>query len=205
MYDGAMDELKSICVFCGSGTGIDPIYGNAARILGDLLARRGLNLVYGGSNIGLMGLVSAAVRDGSGKVTGIIPKLLADQVPGQEGIELRVVPGMHERKALMYELSDAFIALPGGIGTLEETFEAWTWNQLGYHAKPVAMLNVKGYFDSLLTFLDGMTSEGFLRGSQRDSLLVDADPELLLDMMDQWIQPKGLKWDKLEPSNRVQS
>ena len=196
-----MDKLKSICVFCGSGSGTDPIYGNTARILGDLLAARGLNLIYGGSNIGLMGLVSAAVRDGGGKVTGVIPERIADKVPVQGGITMEVVPGMHERKARMYELSDAFIAMPGGIGTLEEIFEAWTWNQLGYHAKPVAMLNVKNYFDPLLTFLDGMNSEGFLRSGQRESLIVDAEPEALLEKMESWSPPSGLKWDRLKPSS----
>ncbi|MCK5250432.1 MAG: TIGR00730 family Rossman fold protein [Spirochaetaceae bacterium] len=196
-----MNKMKSICVFCGSGSGGDPIFGNAARILGDLLAHYGLNLVYGGSNIGLMGLVSAAVRDGGGKVTGVIPRRIADKVPVQEGITMEVVPGMHERKARMYELSDAFIALPGGIGTLEETFEAWTWNQLGYHAKPVALLNINGYFDSLLSFLDRMSTEGFLRDSQRNALIVDADPEELLTKMTDWNPPKGLKWDKLKPSS----
>ena len=196
-----MDKLKSICVFCGSGSGTDPIYGNTARILGDLLAARGLNLIYGGSNIGLMGLVSAAVRDGGGKVTGVIPERIADKVPVQGGITMEVVPGMHERKARMYELSDAFIAMPGGIGTLEEIFEAWTWNQLGYHAKPVAMLNVKSYFDPLLTFLDGMNSEGFLRSGQRESLIVDAEPEALLEKMENWSPPSGLKWERLKPSS----
>ncbi len=196
-----MNKMKSICVFCGSGSGGDPIFGNAARILGDLLAHYGLNLVYGGSNIGLMGLVSAAVRDGGGKVTGVIPRRIADKVPVQEGITVEVVPGMHERKARMYELSDAFIALPGGIGTLEETFEAWTWNQLGYHVKPVALLNINGYFDSLLSFLDRMSTEGFLRDSQRNALIVDADPEELLTKMTDWNPPKGLKWDKLKPSS----
>ena len=196
-----MEKIKSICVFCGSGSGTDPIFGDTARILGDLLAARGLNLIYGGSNIGLMGLVSAAVRDGGGKVTGVIPERIADKVPVQGGITMEVVPGMHERKARMYELSDAFIAMPGGIGTLEEIFEAWTWNQLGYHAKPVAMLNVKSYFDPLLTFLDGMNSEGFLRSGQRESLIVDAEPEALLEKMESWIPPSGLKWDRLKPSS----
>jgi uncharacterized protein (TIGR00730 family) len=187
-------------VFCGSGTGIDPIYAESARALGRLLAERGLSLVYGGSNIGLMGLVSAAVRDAGGAVTGVIPRRIADNVPGQRGIRLEVLPGMHERKARMYELSDAFIALPGGIGTLEETFEAWTWNQLGYHAKPVALLNVGGFFDNLLTFLDGVTEKGFLRTSQRAALVVSSDPRQLLDKMALWAPPAGLKWEGLQPS-----
>ncbi len=193
--------MKSICVFCGSGTGSDPVYGKAARNLGDLLAARGLNLVYGGSNIGLMGIVSAAVRDGGGRVTGIIPTRIADNVPGQKGIDLEVVAGMHERKARMYELSDGFIALPGGIGTLEETFEAWTWNQLGYFSKPVALLNINSFYGSLITFLDGITTEGFVKRNQRDSLIVEADPEALLGAMDGWTAPDGVKWDGLRPSS----
>ena len=193
--------MKSICVFCGSGTGSDPVYGKTARNLGDLLAARGLNLVYGGSNIGLMGIVSAAVRDGGSGVTGVIPERIADNVPGQEGIGLEVVAGMHERKARMYELSDGFISLPGGIGTLEETFEAWTWNQLGYFAKPLALLNVNGFFDSLITFLDGITADGFVKQNQRDSLIVEADPETLLGEMDSWAAPEGVKWEGLKPSS----
>jgi len=201
-YNGLMNELKSICVFCGSATGRDPVYAEAAFSLGDLLSRRSLNLVYGGSNIGLMGIVSAAVRDGGGKVSGIIPERIADKVPGQEGITLEVVPGMHERKALMYKLSDAFISLPGGIGTLEETFEAWTWNQLGYHAKPVALLNINGYFDKMLGFLDNMNLQGFLKGNQRESLIVDTDPERILTKIINWKQPEGLKWEEIKASKR---
>lgn len=196
-----MKSMKSICVFCGSGTGTNPVYGVAARKLGNLLAARGLNLVYGGSNIGLMGMVSAAVRDGGSGVTGVIPRRIADNVPAQKGIDLEVVPGMHERKARMYELSDGFISLPGGIGTLEETFEAWTWNQLGYHAKPLGLLNVNGFYDSLIAFLDGITSEGFVRQYQRDSLIVEANPEALLSAMERWTAPDGVKWEGLLPSS----
>lgn len=200
-YDSLMKKIKTICVFCGSGTGSNPVYGEAAGFLGDLLSRQSLNLVYGGSNIGLMGIVSAAVRDGGGKVTGVIPERIAENVPGQDGITMEVVPGMHERKAMMYKLSDAFISLPGGIGTLEETFEAWTWNQLGYHAKPLALLNINGYFDSLLDFLDNMSSEGFLKGSQRDALIVDTDPENLMAKISAWKPPEGVKWESLKPSS----
>jgi uncharacterized protein (TIGR00730 family) len=196
-----MNNLKTVCVFCGSGTGENPVYREAAGILGDLLSRRSINLVYGGSNIGLMGIVSAAVRDGGSEVTGIIPERIAENVPGQEGITMKVVPGMHERKALMYELSDAFISLPGGIGTLEETFEAWTWNQLGYHSKPLALLNINGYYGSLLEFLDNMNREGFLKDNQRDALIVDSDPEKMLEKMSSWEPPQGLKWEKLEASS----
>ena len=193
--------MKSICVFCGSGSGNSPIFSEAARNLGDLLAAGGMNLVYGGSNIGLMGIVSAAVRDGGCRVTGVIPERIADNVPAQKGIEVEVVPGMHERKARMYELADGFISLPGGIGTLEETFEAWTWNQLGYFAKPLALLNVKGFYDSLISFLDGITSDGFVKQNQRDSLIVESDPEALLGRMESWSAPEGVKWDGLKPSS----
>jgi len=196
-----MNNLKAICVFCGSGTGTNPVYREAAGFLGDLLSRRSINLVYGGSNIGLMGIVSAAVRDGGSEVIGIIPERIAGNVPGQEGITMKVVPGMHERKALMYKLSDAFISLPGGIGTLEETFEAWTWNQLGYFTKPLALLNINGYYSSLLDFLDNMSREGFLKDNQRDALIVDTDPERLLEKMSSWKPPEGLKWEKLETSS----
>ena len=199
-YNNRMN-IKSVCVFCGSGTGVNPVYGEAAGFLGDLLPRHGLNLVYGGSNIGLMGIVSAAARDGGSHVTGIIPERIAGKVPGQEGITVKVVPGMHERKALMYELSDAFISLPGGIGTLEETFEAWTWNQLGYHSKPLALLNINGYFDSLLQFLDRMRDEGFIKTNQREALIVDAAPVKLLKKISAWKPPTGLKWEKIEASS----
>jgi uncharacterized protein (TIGR00730 family) len=159
-----------------------------------------MDLVYGGSNIGLMGLVSAAARDAGAEVTGVIPRKIADHVPEQAGIRMEVVTGMHHRKARMYELSDGFIALPGGIGTLDETFEAWTWNQLGYHSKPLALLNVDGFYDSLLKFLDGVAAEGFVRLSQRQSLLVDSDPGRLLDKMKSWKAPGGLKWEEIRPS-----
>jgi uncharacterized protein (TIGR00730 family) len=195
-----MNFMKSVCVFCGSGTGTKSSYPDAARELGRLIAARGLNLVYGGSNIGLMGMVSAAARDAGAGVTGVIPRKIADHVPEQAGIRLEVVSGMHHRKARMYELSDGFIALPGGIGTLEETFEAWTWNQLGYHSKPLALLNVDGFYDSLLIFLDGVAADGFVRMSQRQSLLVDSDPGRLLEKMEHWKAPEGLKWENIKPS-----
>lgn len=188
--------MKSICVFCGSGTGTEKVYSEAARELGSVIAKQGLNLIYGGSNIGLMGIVSAAARDAGGHVTGIIPKRIAANVPAQEGIRLEVVEDMHSRKSRMYELSDGFVALPGGIGTLEELFEAWTWNQLGYHTKPLGLMNVEGYFNSLLDFLDGMTSRGFLRQNQRESLLVAEEPLTLLASMEGWLSPEELKWDK---------
>jgi uncharacterized protein (TIGR00730 family) len=186
--------VKSICVFCGSGTGNRPVFAEAAREWGRLMAEHGVQLVYGGSNIGLMGLVSAAARDGGSKVTGVIPQRIAERVPGQDGVDMEVVPGMHERKARMYELADAFVSLPGGIGTLDETFEAWTWNQLGYHAKPVALLNVDGFYDALETFLDGVTERGFLKEAMRSSLIVESNPARLLERLEQWTPPAEEKW-----------
>jgi len=186
--------VKSICVFCGSGTGNRPVFAEAAREWGRLMAEHGVHLVYGGSNIGLMGLVSAAARDGGSKVTGVIPQRIAERVPGQDGVEMEVVPGMHERKARMYELADAFVSLPGGIGTLDETFEAWTWNQLGYHAKPVALLNVDGFYNALETFLDGVTERGFLKGAMRSSLIVESNPARLLARLEHWTPPAEEKW-----------
>ena len=188
--------ITTICVFCGSGKGRDPVFAEAAAGLGGIMADRKLNLVYGGSNIGLMGIVSAAVRDGGGRVTGIIPKRIADHVPAQPGVDLEVVPDMHVRKSRMYELSDAFIALPGGIGTMDELFEAWTWNQLGYHSRALGLLNTGGYYDPLITFLDRMTDQGFLRLSQRESLVISDEAPALLDALDRWNLPDGVKWDR---------
>ncbi len=187
--------MKSICVFCGSGTGTKPVYSEKAGELGNLIGSGGMGLVYGGSNIGLMGIVSAAARDSGAAVTGVIPERIAANVPPQDGITVEVVPGMHERKTRMYELSDAFVAMPGGIGTLEELFEAWTWSQLGYHSKAVAVLNVEGYFDSLLTFLDRASHDGFLTSSQRKSLVVADTINDLFEGLNRWTPPKGLKWD----------
>ena len=187
--------MKNICVFCGSSIGERPVYAETAGILGDLLAEHGYGLIYGGSNIGLMGKVSATVRDAGGAVTGIIPERIAAYVEEQKGISLEVVPGMHERKARMYELSDGFIAMPGGIGTLEEIFEAWTWNQLGYHSKPVALLNTKGYFNHLDSFLGRVSREGFLKQGQLETLIIESDPGRLLEKMEKWIPFDGLKWE----------
>lgn len=188
--------ITTICVFCGSGTGKDPVFSEAAAGLGRVMAERKLNLVYGGSNIGLMGIVSAAVRDAGGRVTGVIPERIADRVPTQPGIHLEVVPDMHARKSRMYDISDAFIAMPGGIGTMDELFEAWTWNQLGYHSRALGLLNIAGYYNPLIGFLDRMTDEDFLRRSQRESLFIADDAVGLLDSLERWNRPEGLKWDR---------
>ncbi len=187
--------MKSICVFCGSSTGSDAAFSAAAKSLGGLIASRGFSLVYGGSNIGLMGLVSAAARDAGGDVTGIIPERIARNVAMQPGITLEVVPDMHARKSRMYELSDGFISLPGGIGTLEETFEVWTWNQIGYHAKPLALYNVSGYYSTLCDFLNHSAASGFIRPKQHKALIVETNPEVLLDSMESWLPDYGAKWD----------
>jgi uncharacterized protein (TIGR00730 family) len=164
--------MKKICVFCGSNRGTDPAYSQCALYLGEYLAANSIALVYGGGNIGLMGLLSTTVMANGGHVTGIIPEMLYTSVPHKHITELIVVKTMHERKALMYEMSDAFICLPGGIGSLEELLEVFTWMQLGYHAKPVAVLNINGFYNSLITQLRLMVEQGFLKESHMSNLII---------------------------------
>jgi uncharacterized protein (TIGR00730 family) len=176
--------MKSVCVFCGSRTGVDPAYASAALALGALLARRGLRLVYGGGRVGLMGLVADAALQSGGEVVGIIPTLLIEREVEHRGLtELHEVDSMHKRKAMMESLSDAFIVLPGGLGTLDEACEILTWAQLGLHKKPLAILNTNGYYDSLLTFLDYSVSQHFLPESSRNLIIVDVEPEAMLDRL----------------------
>jgi uncharacterized protein (TIGR00730 family) len=171
----------SICVYCGSRHGARPAYTAAARALGTAIGSRGWQLVYGGGKVGLMGEVADATLAAGGRVVGVIPESLQQREVGHRGLtELHVVPDMHVRKQMMAARADAFIALPGGIGTLEELYEVWTWQQLGYHDHPVGLLNVEGYYDDLLRFMRGTVSEGFLSASQHDVLKVSADPEALL-------------------------
>lgn len=177
--------MKTICVFCGSSSGDDATYGLEAAKLGRMLAERGISLVYGGGNIGTMGALAQACMASSGKVIGIIPERLHALVEHLELSELLVVPDMHHRKALMQEKSDAFIALPGGIGTLEELFEVWVWRSIGYHAKPVAILNTGGFYDTLLKFLEEITTKGFLRRDFLEDLVVSDDPEILLSRLEE--------------------
>jgi uncharacterized protein (TIGR00730 family) len=177
------DGFDSICVFCGSSQGHDKVYGRGAESLGTLMAERKITLVYGGGDAGLMGMVSRSHFENGGKTVGIITKSLEKMVPHRTGVELRVVENMHERKNLMYNTSQAFIALPGGIGTLEELFEVFTWNQLGIMDKPLGLLNSGGYFDFLLDFLDSMVERGFLREAHRDRLVVSEEAEDLLEKM----------------------
>jgi hypothetical protein len=187
--------LNSLCVFCGSNPGASPAYGEAAARLGRALAGRGLALVYGGGRVGLMGVVADAALAAGGKVTGVIPEALATRELAHATLsDLQVVGSMHERKARMSELSDGFIALPGGIGTLEEWFEVWTWSQLGFQPKPCALLNVAGYYDHLLAFLDHMTGERFLNEAHRGMAIVDDDPERLLDRLAAWRPTRARKW-----------
>ncbi len=184
-----------ICVFCGSSPGHNSQYVHAAQALGNLLADRGIGLVYGGASVGLMGALADAVLERDGEVIGVMPEgLVGFEVAHKTLRDLRIVASMHERKALMADLSDAFIALPGGIGTLEETFEMLTWAQLGFQPKPVALLDIGGYFTKLNDFMDHMVTEGFLRSEHRGMLLCDNDPETLLDRIDTYQAPVLEKW-----------
>jgi uncharacterized protein (TIGR00730 family) len=171
-----------VCVFCGSSYGAEPVYREAAASLGLALARAGIGVVYGGGKVGLMGVLADAALDAGGEVIGVIPRLLFEKEIAHDKLtSLRVVGSMHERKALMSDLADGgFIALPGGLGTLEELFEVWTWGQLGYHGKPVALLNVAGFYDPLLAFLDGVVRRRFIHAEHRAMLLVGDEPEEVL-------------------------
>ncbi|WP_310738478.1 TIGR00730 family Rossman fold protein [Piscinibacter sp. HJYY11] len=174
----------SLCVYCGSKVGHQPGYEAAARHVGTLIGERGWQLVYGGGNAGLMGAVANAVLAAGGRVVGVIPKSLMDREHGHTGLhELHVVDTMHQRKQMMAERADAFLALPGGIGTFEELFEVWTWRQLGYHDKPVGLLNVEGYYDQLLAFLDQSVAQGFVPAAQRPLLQSSADAVDLLERL----------------------
>jgi uncharacterized protein (TIGR00730 family) len=187
--------MNRVCVFCGSSAGASPRYSELAQRMGAILAHRQLTLVYGGGNVGLMGVLANAVLDAGGDVIGVIPQALADLEVAHTGLpDLRIVGSMHERKALMADLSDGFIALPGGIGTLEELCEILTWAQLGMHAKPCGLLNVQGYYDHLTTFLDHAVGERFFRVEHRAMLLVDDDPEQLLARFAAYRAPRLEKW-----------
>ncbi len=177
--------LRSVCVFCGSNPGDLPAFTAAARELGSTLARRGINVVYGGGNVGLMKEVADAALQEAGRVVGVIPSALADRELAHGKLsDLRIVASMHERKALMADLSDAFIALPGGLGTLEEIFEVVAWAQLRFHHKPCGLLNVASYYDELLTFLDHAVSSGFMKRAHRQLLFDDSDIPRLLEKLD---------------------
>jgi uncharacterized protein (TIGR00730 family) len=184
--------IRSVCVFCGASSGNDPRYAAAAAVVGERLARRGIRLVFGGGHRGLMGTVADAALAAGGEVVGVIPRGLVDRELAHTGLtELRIVETLHERKALMAELSDAFIALPGGLGTLEELAEVLSWAQLELHAKPIGLLDVGGYFGALDAFLDHALAEGFVAERHRRLLLRDDDVDTLLDRFATWSPPEG--------------
>jgi uncharacterized protein (TIGR00730 family) len=173
--------MKSIAVYCGASHGSSPEYTHAARALGEALVDKGIGLVYGGGNVGLMGEIADAVLLRGGQVTGVIPKALMDREVGHRGLTVQhIVTTMHERKQMMADLSDAFIAMPGGIGTFEELFEMLTWNQLAIHNKPIGILNAGGFYDKLLDFMEHVQGEGFLRGELSRMVKVDSDPARLV-------------------------
>ncbi|MDO8608634.1 MAG: TIGR00730 family Rossman fold protein [Phaeospirillum sp.] len=186
--------MRRICVFCGSSFGDKPDYAASAEAMGRLIAQSGLGLVYGGGNVGLMGVVADAALKAGGEVIGVIPEAMMKWEVGHLDLtELRVVASMHERKATMAELADGFIALAGGIGTMEELFEVWTWGQLGLHAKPLGFLDVGGFYSHLHAFLDHMTGEGFLKPRHRDMVMVESDPVALLTRMRGYAPPATIQ------------
>ncbi|MDX3907120.1 MAG: TIGR00730 family Rossman fold protein [Pigmentiphaga sp.] len=189
--------MDAVCVYCGASPGNDPFYAEVARAFGHAVARRGMRLVYGGGSVGLMGHVANAALEAGGQVTGIIPERLWEKEVGHKGLtDMFVVPTMHARKARMVELSDAFVALPGGFGTLDELFEVLTWQQIGYHTKPVGLLNANGYYDALLAFARHAHEQGFVRTVHLEALIVDTDIDRLLDRLasaqpvdvDRWVK-----------------
>lgn len=184
--------MQRLCVFTGSSTGADPRFTQQARVLGERLAGMGVAVVYGGGRVGLMGELADACLAAGGEVIGVIPRFLMEWEVGHRGVTtLHQVETMHERKALMAELSDGFLAMPGGIGTMEELFEVWTWSQLGSHGKPVALLDVAGYYQLLVAFADHMVDQGFLHAHHRQLLLVDDDIGALLERMRRWTPAEG--------------
>jgi uncharacterized protein (TIGR00730 family) len=187
--------VRSVCVFCGSRSGTEPAYEEAARAVGRTLADKGITLVYGGGHVGLMGVVADAALGAGGEVVGVIPRALLEREIAHTGLtDQRVVDSMHERKALMSDLSEGFVALPGGTGTLEEFFEVLTWAQLGEHRKPCGLLNADGYYDPLLSVFDHMVTKGFLSEEHRSMVLVETEPEPLLEAFERYRPPEVPKW-----------
>ncbi|MGH8693232.1 MAG: TIGR00730 family Rossman fold protein [Burkholderiales bacterium] len=188
--------MRRICVFCGSNAGARSEFAEAARALAAVLVERKLGIVYGGGNVGMMGVLADAALERGGEVTGVIPRTLVDKEVAHRGVtELLIVETMHERKARMNDLSDAFIALPGGFGTLDEFFEVLTWSQLGFHGKPCALLNVAGYYDRMLAMLDHAVAERFLRPAHRELVIADTDPSRLLQRLSALSPAPKEKWD----------
>lgn len=187
--------IRRICVFCGSNRGSEQPYIDAAHALGKLLAQEGIALVYGGGSVGLMGEVADAVLSAGGEAIGVIPHALWAREVGHRGLtDLRIVDTMHERKAMMADLADAFIALPGGLGTLEEIFEIWTWAQLGLHQKPLGFLDIDGFYAPLMQFLDRAVRQAFLKEQHRAIAIVETDPAALLRRFESWRPPRVEKW-----------
>ena len=187
--------MKRVCVFCGSSVGVKAAYAEAARQMGRLIASKGIVLVYGGGNVGLMGVIADAALEAGAEVIGVIPRALADREIAHTGLtELHVVDSMHTRKAMMAELSDAFIAMPGGVGTFEEFFEAVTWTQLGLHRKPCGLLNVDGFYTPLVQFIDQAVTEGFIRAVHRKVIVDDDEPARLLETLATIDLPDVPKW-----------
>ena len=187
--------IRRICVFCGSNKGSSGEYAEAARQLGELFAREGIALVYGGGSVGLMGELADSVLASGGEAIGVIPHALWAREVGHRGLtDLRIVDTMHERKAMMADLADAFIALPGGLGTLEEIFEIWTWAQLGLHQKPLGFLDVNGFFSPLMQFIDRAVRERFVKDEYRAIAMMSSDAEALLRRFDAWQPPRVEKW-----------
>ncbi len=188
-------KISKICVYCGSSPGLNPAYANAAVALGRTLYNRNIGLVYGGAAVGIMGKLADAVLDGGGQIIGVIPESLAVKEVAHAGLdELHVVASMHARKAMMADLADGFIALPGGWGTLDEIFEMLTWAQLGFHHKPCGFLNIAGYYDNLVAFLDKAFAEQFVNELYRPVLMTEQEPESLLDRFTAYQAPKVRKW-----------
>ncbi|MFN7473688.1 MAG: TIGR00730 family Rossman fold protein [Burkholderiales bacterium] len=199
-----MNTLNSLCLFCGASPGADPAYRDAAASFGTTLAHRNIRLIYGGGSVGLMGVAADACLAAGGEVVGVIPRMLVEKEVGHAGVtQMHVVETMHDRKALMTELSDGFIALPGGFGTLDELFESLTWQQLAYHTKPIGLLNVNGFFDALIAFLDHARDERFLRDLHRESLQVDTDLSVLIDKLRRAEAPDTGKWLDRTKQDRV--
>jgi uncharacterized protein (TIGR00730 family) len=190
--------MKAVCVYCGSSPGASPVYTEAARAFGRALVAADLGLVYGGGKVGLMGVIADTVMAEGGRAIGVIPELLVNREVGHNGLsELHVVPDMHHRKKMMADLSDAFVAMPGGAGTLEELFEVYTWAQLGYHHKPVAVLNIDGFYDPLISLLQHTVREGFMRQTYFDLLQIDSDPATLIEKLERYRAPAQDKWSDM--------
>ncbi len=190
-----MNRIESLCVYCGSSPGRREAYTQAARALAESLVERNIKLVYGGAGIGIMGAVADHVLRLGGQAVGVIPKALAHKEVAHDRLtELHITASMHERKMLMAELADGFVALPGGIGTLEELFEIWTWAQLGFHGKPCGVLNVEGYYDALVEFMDHVLAEQFVKPHQRAMLIVESDPDALLERYRAYLPPPVPHW-----------